>query len=125
MKAHRRKGARKAGRKKTVPIDPELAEELKAQRDAFVKKFGREPGPGDPLFFDPDSDTPRPMVYTDIRDAMVGAMARAGVDARLIHAFRRTGFMVTEQNLDRMSPQDLREWQAALDEYDRLLRTKH
>jgi hypothetical protein len=64
-------------------------------------------------------------VYTDIRDAMVGAMARAGIDARLIHAFRRTGFMVTERNLDRMSPQDLREWQAALDEYDRLQQTKH
>jgi integrase len=115
----------KARRKKTVPIDPELAEELKAQRDEFVKKFGREPGPGDPLFFDPDSDTPRPMVYTDIRDAMVRAMVKAGIDAKLIHAFRRTGFMVTEQNRDRMSPQHLREWQAALDEYDRLQRTKH
>jgi integrase len=119
------KKARKVGRKKTVPIDPELAEELKAQREAFVKKFGREPGPGDPLLFDPDSDTPRPLEYTAIRDAMVGGMVRAGIDARLIHAFRRTGFLVTEQNLDRMSPRDLREWQAALDDYDRLQQTKH
>jgi integrase len=125
MKDRRKKKAMKVGHKKTVRIDPELAEELKAQRDEFVKKFGREPGPGDPLFFDPDSDTPRPMVYTAIRDAMVGAMVRAGIDARLIHAFRRTGFMVSEKNRDRMSPQDLREWQAALDEYDRLQRTSH
>ena len=32
-------------------LSPELAQMLRENRDRFIKKFGREPGPGDPLFF--------------------------------------------------------------------------
>lgn len=42
-----------------VPIDRALAHAIEIQRVAFVAKFGREPGAGDPLFFDPDADTPQ------------------------------------------------------------------
>ena len=31
---------------------------MEERRAAFRKKFGRDPGPGDPVFFDPDADTP-------------------------------------------------------------------
>jgi len=31
---------------------------LKHQRQAFKKKFGREPEPNDPVFFDPDAEEP-------------------------------------------------------------------
>jgi hypothetical protein len=31
------------------------------QLKLFNKKFGRESGPNDPLFFNPNSDTPRPI----------------------------------------------------------------
>ena len=31
------------------------------QHAAFVKKFGREPGPTDPVFFDPHCDIPTPL----------------------------------------------------------------
>lgn len=34
---------------------------LQEQRRAFVDKFGREPGPSDPVFFDPSFDTPVPL----------------------------------------------------------------
>ena len=30
-------------------------------RAQFIAKFGREPGPGDPVFFDPDKDVPTPL----------------------------------------------------------------
>jgi hypothetical protein len=44
-----------------VKLPPELRQTLRDQRAAFVAKFGREPGPGDPLFFDPTKDTPTPI----------------------------------------------------------------
>jgi hypothetical protein len=115
----------KSRRKKTVPIDADLADALQGQREAFVEKFGREPGPEDPRFFDPDSDAPRPADHDRVQGAMVEAMVAAGIDPRLIFAFRRTGLIVTEESLERLSSRDLREWQAAVEEYDRRMRTSH
>lgn len=112
-------------RKKTVPIDDDVAHVLKEQRDAFVRKFGREPRPEDPLFFDPDSDTPRPIDYEKARDQAVEAMVTAGVNPRPIYAFHRTGLLVTEQNVERLTPQGRREWRAAIEEHDRLQPERH
>ncbi len=36
-----------------------MAMAIEKQRVAFIAKFGREPGKGDPVFFDPDADTPQ------------------------------------------------------------------
>jgi hypothetical protein len=44
-----------------VPMTPRVHAALLEQRKAFIEKFGREPGPGDPVFFDPDKDVPTPM----------------------------------------------------------------
>ena len=44
-----------ADAKKTIPIDHATAEAIAQQQQLFGEKFGREPGPEDPLFFDPDS----------------------------------------------------------------------
>lgn len=35
-------------------------------------KFGREPGPDDPVFFDPEADTPVPLELTGLMDEVVG-----------------------------------------------------
>ncbi|MGH8572835.1 MAG: hypothetical protein ACREX8_09695, partial [Gammaproteobacteria bacterium] len=34
---------------------------LEEQRKRFIAKFGREPGPNDPVFFNPDADAPEPL----------------------------------------------------------------
>jgi hypothetical protein len=39
-------------------MTPEVYAALKEQREAFRKKFGRDPGPGDPVIFDPLADKP-------------------------------------------------------------------
>jgi hypothetical protein len=36
-----------------------LSGHLAGLREAFRVKFGREPGPDDPVFFDPEADDPR------------------------------------------------------------------
>ena len=43
---------------KQIEVPHDLAESLKALDVPFQSKFGREPGPEDPLFFDPDADKP-------------------------------------------------------------------
>jgi hypothetical protein len=69
--------------KRGKTIDPEVAVEriLRQQLKAFRKRFGRDPLPGDPVFFDPDQDTPMEMteeqVHKDmlVRKREVGAVA--------------------------------------------------
>ena len=68
--------------KRQVEISPELAQMLQENRDCFIKKFGREPGPEDPLFFDPQSDSPEPVPYTEdrLRQLLTDACKKAGFD---------------------------------------------
>jgi hypothetical protein len=41
-----------------VKMTPEVHEALFQHREAFRAKFGRDPGPNDPVFFDPDATDP-------------------------------------------------------------------
>ena len=68
--------------KRQVEISPELAQMLQENRDRFIEKFGRKPGPKDPLFFDPDSDSPEPVPYTEdrLRQLLTDACKKAGFD---------------------------------------------
>lgn len=74
---------------------------LEAQLDSFRKKFGREPRPGDPLFFDLDVDEPTPITRGDV-DRMILDMAELaaglGIDPAYFHAAREVGYLVTEEN---------------------------
>jgi len=67
----------------------QLEESLRRQRAAFIGKFGREPGPDDPIFFDPNADEPTPLgavTESDIWEDMLAAAEQAGIDPALIHA---------------------------------------
>ncbi len=100
---------------KSVPMSPEAAGEmrdiLEEQRRKFVEKFGREPGPGDPIFF----DMPHP---EHLEHEMVQAMKAAGLDPAIIYAYEQTGLLVTEQNQHLIPDKDLDEWDAAIAEYE-------
>jgi hypothetical protein len=111
---------RKKPRRRTVRLDARQRELLERQREAFRAKFGRDPGPEDPVFFDPQADDPRPLDEDTLVTTMVDAMKAAGIDPAKIHAYRRTGILVTSENVGQWSAEDLDEWQAALDEYKTL-----
>jgi len=97
-----------------LPIGPELAEILQRQREKFIARYGREPGPDDPIFFDAPSD--------DEYDAAVTkAMEQAGVAPQVIYAFRKTGRIITEENAKFVPATALEAWQHAIDEYDVLM----
>jgi hypothetical protein len=97
---------------KSIPLPDEAADILEQQRRKFVERFGREPGPGDPVFFDAP-----PVEQVEFQ--MVQAMQAAGVDPAFIYAFEKTGgLLVTEQNMHLISEEDLAAWQDAIDEYE-------
>jgi len=107
---------------RTVNMTPKLEEILKEQRKAFTQKFGREPGPDDPLFFDPDADTPQ--VITEqtrgrLIEQMIQAMRNAGIDEGYIYAYRKTGLLITEENVDLFRPEELEAFKEAVREYER------
>lgn len=107
-------------RSRTVEMTPEVADALRQQEQSFKEKFGRDPDPNDPLFFDPDADTPQEMSGEKIDKVTIEAMVKAGIDPSYIYAFKKTGLLVTTDNWDKLSPEDQAEWMAAISEAENL-----
>ena len=99
---------------KSIPLPPELAAALEEQKQKFIREHGREPGPGDEVFFDLPP-------FEHVEHEMVEDMKAAGIDPALIYAFEKTGLLVTEANEHLIADKDLAEWEAAIEEY----RAKH
>jgi len=59
-----------------IQIDDGMYSILQEQRRAFMEKFGREPGPADPVFFDPTCDTPTPLTEEKLEDMYYEAMLK-------------------------------------------------
>ena len=72
-----------------VPMTPRVYEALLEQRKAFIEKFGREPGQGDPVFFDPDKDIPTPIDPERLDADLEKALQDAGIDPEKAEAFRK------------------------------------
>jgi integrase len=126
MRSRRRRSApKKLLRKKTreklrsVPLSPEAVASFERQREAFRAKFGRDPGPDDPVFFDPDAKTPQPMDMDALQRQVIEAMVQVGIDPALIYAYSKTGLMVTDENLASLSRERRGEWEAAIAGYGR------
>jgi hypothetical protein len=93
---------------------------MRQQRKDFIAKFGREPGPNDPLLFDPDSDIPTPIDEERMTREMVAAMAEAGTPGHLIHAYVKTGLILDDEGYRNATPAVRVQWDAAVAEYEEL-----
>ena len=105
---------------KRTKLNDELSEALQSQFDAFKQKFGREPGPDDPIFFDPDADQPRFMGADQIavmREQMCEVMRIAGLPPAIIYAYTKTDRIVTKENQKLLTQTELKEWNSAIQEY--------
>jgi hypothetical protein len=100
-----------------VKITPETEKILRRQRKRFIKKFGREPGPDDPIFFDPDASNPVSISAEELRSETMKAMLAAGTPPHFVYAYQKTGFIVDETGYRNMSPEDRAEYDAAIAEY--------
>ena len=114
-KASRRKRERKVGE---VPINAELRAALNDQSKLFKEKFGREPGPNDPIFFDPSADTPQPMNPDELDAEITRAMNLAGIEPSKVYAYKKTGLLPSAENWELLSEEDRAAWNQALEEYD-------
>lgn len=52
-------------------------------------------------------------------DEIADAMKLAGIDPARVHAFRKTGFIPTEETWELFTAAERAEWNAAIAEYDR------
>jgi integrase len=103
--------------RRKIPLPPETAADLEKQLEAFRQKFGRDPGPNDPVFFDPDADAPQPISEEALRQATLTAMRKAGIPPHLIYAYERTGYLLTAENMKLVPHAARAEWNAAIEEY--------
>jgi hypothetical protein len=62
-----------------IKMTPEITQIISDQRARFIKKFGREPGPNDPVFFDPDRDVPTPWSPEKLQAELLKAMEAANI----------------------------------------------
>ena len=97
---------------KSIPMTEEVNEIVQQLRQAFINKHGRKPEPDELLFTD--------MPHLEHLEAMlVGDMKAAGLDPAFIHAFEKTGLLVSEENQHLIPEKDLEEWRSAVEEYRR------
>ena len=93
-----------------VPMNEEMREILAIQRQKWIEKHGSPPGPDDNVFFDMD---PPELVEHKVVQALESAQVRPA----LIYAYKKTGLIVTESNLELIPTADLDEYQAAVNEW--------
>jgi hypothetical protein len=94
-----------------------VLEAFKQQREEFRKKFGREPGPNDPIFFDPDSDEPVQISGLRMEADIIAALNKAGAPPELAYAYKKTGLLSLGGDMSLWPREHLKEWQAAVAEY--------
>ena len=111
--------AKKPTKKKPPRVAEAARPPLKKQIALFRKKFGRDPRPDEPLFFDPAADVPRRLQLEPMEADIVKAMKEANIHPRLIYAFEKTGRLLSAATLKKLSEADRAEWHAALAQYDR------
>lgn len=115
-------GRRTFGLDASSPGGAAMAEGMEGMAAQFREKFGRDPGPEDPLFFNPDADEPEPMtqaqmdaMYADAREMM----RQVGMDPGFIHAFETFGYMITEENRHTFTAHEVAQWEQTIDAYHR------
>jgi hypothetical protein len=117
----RRKRSHQGGEaEKIIPINHETAEIIAQQKELFREQFGREPGPDDPLFFEPGVADPQFLSdesTAEIWKSLLRAAGDSGIDPAIVYAMNKTGRIVTETNLHFLTDAELREWNDAVDEY--------
>jgi len=123
----RRKGSHQADQdERLIPINRETAEIIAQQKKLFREQFGREPGPDDPLFFDPSVVVPQFLSdesSDEIWKSLLQAAGNSGIDPAIVYAMNKTGRIVTEANLEFLTDSELQEWNDAVNEYRQKIET--
>jgi hypothetical protein len=113
----RSRGRKKKPKGTVVKFSPEELDIIREQRERFRQKFGRDPGPNDPVFFDPDASEPAPMPGVDMEADILNALRKAGAPPEFAYAYRKTGLLSLRGDMSLWPKDRVKEWQAAVAEY--------
>jgi hypothetical protein len=117
----RRKRSHQVGEaEKIIQINRETAVIIAQQKKLVREQFGREPGPDDPLFFEPGVAVPQFLSdesSDEIWKSLLQAAGDSGIDPAIVYAMNKTGRIVTETNVHSLTDAELQEWNDAVDEY--------
>jgi hypothetical protein len=97
-----------------------MKEVLRHQEERFRQKFGRDPRPHEPVFFDDNAEEPQPMPMDDIEREITEFLIAANIPPELIHAFKVTGRLVTQDNIHYLTEEEIQEWTDAVEQYKSL-----
>ncbi|MBO0823398.1 MAG: hypothetical protein J2P27_06005 [Actinobacteria bacterium] len=103
----------------SITLHPAANEALREQHELFREKFGRDPDPGDPVFFDPDSDEPT-LLAADFFERLLLETADRMDDRELramLRACVEVGFLVTERNRHLFSAHEVEAWGEAVERH--------
>jgi hypothetical protein len=112
---NRRRNPRAPTRK--VKLAPEAMEAIEGQLERFRQKFGRDPGPNDPIFFDPDADEPVQISGVRMQADILEALRKAGAPPEIAYAYRKTGLLSLGGDMSLWPKDHIEEWEAAVAEY--------
>lgn len=96
-----------------MPLNEEMVYIFDECKNHFIRVFEREPGEEDPLFLGRYLFSER-----DVTRDGVEAMHKAGINPAIIYAYKKTGYLLAEENLDKYTGKVLQEWDNAIDEYN-------
>jgi hypothetical protein len=94
-------------------LDDRMRNATARLRESFEHHFDRPPSEGDPMFLGKYL-----LADDDIEHNIVAAMEAVGTDPSRIYAYKKTGYIIVEENLNRYSGTAIDEWDAAIAEYD-------
>lgn len=96
-----------------IPRSKEINSIVEGQRKNFQKHFERDISDDDPLFL---------MKYlyseNDTTRIITEAMEETGLDPAFIHAYRKTGYLISNDNLNVATGAAIQEWEEAVEEFD-------
>jgi len=99
-------------------------EAFNEQREAFRKKFGRDWGPHDPIFFDPDAVEPEQISQVRMEAEILDALRKAGAPPEIAYAYKKTGLLNFLGDTSLWPKEHVEEWQAAVAEYHLIQRAR-
>lgn len=94
-----------------------MLDAVRYQQEAFRAKFGRDPGPDDPLFFDPDADEPVQLTREQALKGLSELAERAeehGWPPAMIKAWQEVGYVVTRANMHTFSAAQVQAYEEAV-----------
>lgn len=98
-------------------LPPHIAEMFEQLHDEFRKKFGREPEDSDPIFFDPDAETPMPMDLKKVHQQTLEVMREANTPKHLVYIYEKTGRILSQESYERLDYFEKKEVDDAYDEF--------